>query len=121
LAWNALQLPGATVLELDARTDDEVFHRLRYQYVTRTGCGTHTSTNVNGDASQAIACQLAFACVHARPHVNANVIHGMRYRDRTPDRTGRTVEGCKEPVSGVIDLPAAVALELVPRQAVVPF
>ena len=70
-AGNAFQPVHSVVLEFDAGTRDEIFHRRGDQNGPRPRIRHNPSTNVDRGAADVVAHDFAFAGVHARAYVDA--------------------------------------------------
>src|SRR5439155_8085208 len=63
------------------------------------GTGSHTGTDVNGDAAYVVVHQLALACVQPGPHLDPERADAIADGAGAADRPRRAVEGGEEAVA----------------------
>src|SRR6476661_6844650 len=97
----------ATIVELDARTGDEVAYGARDEH--RAGCRErrHPGPDVDRQPSQLALHHFALAGVNAGPNLDAEISHSRDDRRRAPDGPSWPVERGQEPVAGDVDLSPA--------------
>src|SRR5690242_7973756 len=83
LAGEALELPGAALLELDARAGDEVLDRLRYEHLSRACLGRDAGAGVHRDSAHVAACEHDLAGVEAGSNVQSDPVDVVDDRART--------------------------------------
>src|SRR5687768_11054086 len=98
LTGNALELLGATVLEVDAGAGGEVPDDAGDEYLARPGLGSDPRPNVDRDALDRIGHELHLPGVDARPDVKAKLADRVDRAMRAGDRARWAVEGGEEPV-----------------------
>src|SRR5207247_2157951 len=96
---DSFQRVDATVRELDSRPSDQIRNRARDEYLPRPGGRPDARTDVDGDAADVVADQLAFAGVETGAHLDPKVAHCVTRRARAADRAGGPVEGGEEAVA----------------------
>src|ERR1051325_8392274 len=112
LAGHALQRGRPAILELEPRAGNEIAHGARDEHLSRARLTGDARADVDGDAGQLVADDLAFAGVDARPDLQPDTADGVDRRSGTANRARRPVEAREEAVTGGVDLAAAKALEL---------
>src|SRR5438034_6217936 len=95
---HALQFAGATILELDPRAGDEVFHRRRDEHFARLGQRGDARSRGHCDPAQLAVDPLALARVQARADLETECADGIADRGRAFDRTPGPVERGEETV-----------------------
>jgi len=88
-----------SVLKIDSRTRHKILHSPGDQHGTRPGLRHSPRTDVDGDATDIVTHQFAFAGVHSSAHINTELSDRRRDRERTSNRAGRTVERRKKAVT----------------------
>src|SRR5215211_3599369 len=111
-ARNALELRGATVLEVDTRAGGEVPDDAGDQYLAGSGLRRDPGADVDRDAFHSAADELNLAGVNAGADFEAELGDGIDRAMSAGDGPRRTVEGGEESVAGAANLPAAVAGKL---------
>ena len=109
------------VLEHEARTGDQVFHRLGHEHVAGSGLARDPGADADGEPAHLVADLLDLPRVQTCPDVDAERSNGLNDRTRAPDAPSRAVEAREEPVAGRVDLGAAVAREKATDDRVMPF
>src|SRR2546421_5060699 len=111
-AGDALQCVVAALVELDAGTGNQIAHGARDEHLTRPRERRDAGADVHRDPSEIVAPHLALAGVHPRPNLDSELARAGRDRPGAVDRTPRSVEGSKKPVSGGLDLLTAEPAQL---------
>src|SRR5207248_11424098 len=104
--------------EADAGSVDEIAHRARDEHLARPRQRGDSGADVDGDAREIVAAQLAFATVDPGPDLEPEVAGTGCDRPGAVDRPPRAVEGGEEPVARGLHLVPAVAVELTPDRGV---
>jgi hypothetical protein len=116
---NTLQVVFATVVEGDARAGDEVLDRARDQHFIGIGCGGDTRGDMDGEASEVVAADLAFSGVEPDANFDPEPLSGLNDRVGAANGPGGTVEGGYETVTGGVDFLAMGPSQLVSHRLVV--
>ena len=112
LAWHALQLGHAAVVECDSGSGDEVLYGLRDKHLSRRRPRGDAGADRDGDAGDLVVEQLALARVEAGAQLEVEGLDRAVNRLCAADRARRPVERCKESVAGGVVFDAAEAREL---------
>src|SRR5436190_22640781 len=119
LARHALQRMHAAVGERDSRAGDEVRDGPRDEHLPRPGDRSHARADVDRDAPEVVAYQLALAGMEPGPHLDPEVAHRIAGRAGAADRARGAVDGGQEPVAERLHLPAPLSLELAADERIV--
>src|SRR5207253_11092148 len=117
--WHTFQGVDATVSELDSGPGDQVRNRARAPYFARPGGGPDARADVDGDAADIVADQLAFAGVEAGAYLDPELAHRVASRTGAADRARGPIEGGEKAVAHRLHRAAPVALELPAHERVV--
>jgi hypothetical protein len=79
----------------------------------------HARADVNGQSGQVVSVGLALTGVQAGPDLESEFPQAVADRAGTSDCAGRSVEGRKEAVPGVLDLSPVETAELVANEPIV--
>jgi hypothetical protein len=116
---DSLQKVCAAVFKRDTGSVHEVFHRARYEYFPGLCLRDDAGTDVDGDSTDVVAPQFAFAAVQSAPDLDPEFWHPLGERGGAPDRSCRSVESDQEPVAGVFDLAALESRDFLAGDVVV--
>ena len=120
-AGNATQVVLASIAKLDARTDNEVDHGARDQYLAGLGHGAHPMGEMYGETDQIVLQNLHLARVQPCAYLEAESREGRAYSARAADGTRRTVEYGEHAVPCGLDEATAETSNLLPDNSVVRF
>src|SRR5215813_2868370 len=105
-ARDALQRMGSAVHELKPGTSHEVLDGVRDEYLVGSGKASDTRTNVDRDAAELRAHDLALTRVKTGPDVESELLDTRRDRTGGADRPRWSVEGGQESVARRVDFAA---------------
>src|SRR5215831_464611 len=109
----------ATFLERQARACDEIPHGIGDEHLARTRQSSHACADVNGDATELLPNDLAFAGMAPGTYFDAERADARRDRLSAANGSGRAIERCEEAVARRVDLASTKARELSASQVVV--
>src|SRR5215470_14486274 len=119
VAGDALECLWSPIHEADAGTGDEILHGVGDEDLARTRERGDPGADVNSDAADFLADDLALARVEPRAYLDAEGPHALADRLGAANGAGRTIEGREEAVTGGVDFAPAEARELATREGVV--
>ena len=102
----------AAVLEVDARSDQQVLDRSRREDLVPVSHGRHPRRDVHSQTAHAVPPELHLAGVDPGPHPKVERRHGLADGAATTYSPPRPVEGGEEPVAGGIHLASAESVQL---------
>jgi hypothetical protein len=111
----------AAVAEAQAGAGHQVLHGARYQNLTGTGERGDARTNVNGNAADIVANNLALAGMQAGANLNPQRPYFFGYCAGAAHAARRTVERGENAVAGGLDFTAAKASKVTADRRVVMF
>ena len=110
---------ASSLHELDPRAGDEIPHGRRHQHLARRRQGGHACADVHGDPADALLEELDLTGVNPSADLEPFLGSGCDDRLCAADRARRAVERRQEAVTGPIDLPPAVLLDMATHESVV--
>src|SRR5215813_10461712 len=109
----------AAFLERQAGARDEISHGIGDERLARTRQSSHARADVNGDPTELLSNDLAFASMAPGTYFDAERADARRDRLSAANGSGRAIERRKEAVARRIDLASTKAHELSASQVVV--
>src|SRR5262245_65919000 len=97
----------STLLESNAGPRNEIFDSARDEHFAGRGVRRHARPDVNSDAADLLADDLAFSRVETAPDFETERANRVANAARAANRALRTVERGKETVARGTDFPAA--------------
>src|SRR2546428_4032572 len=112
LAWGTFERASAAVLELDPGAGHEVLHRAGNQRLPGRRGPCDPGRDMDRQAPDVIAADLAFPDVHAGTHLQADRSRRVLDRASALDRASGAIECGEDPVAGAFELASAEPLDL---------
>src|SRR5439155_23692783 len=111
-ARDALQLVGATVLEVESGPGHKITDRTRREHLPGPGLILHPRADHGGDAAELPGDPLALAGVEPRADLDPQRTDRVASGEAAAHGARRAVEGCVEPVTSRVPLGTAVPLKV---------
>ena len=119
LSGHSLELVGASIRELQARSHDEILHGARDEDLAAARGARDPGAEMHRQSFELRADDLDLTGVKALAHGELERAQGAAYRDRAAHRTRRPVERREKAIARVVDLSPAETGELRTDESVV--
>ena len=110
----------SAIREPKSGADNKIFDRTRDEHFARGRGRRYTRGDVHGDAAGRAVVQIDLSGVQTRTDLEPEAADPFNYRPRAAYPPRRTIECGFDPVACRLVQPAAMPVDLLPRQLVVP-
>src|SRR5215472_14831724 len=116
LSWDVLEAVDAPILESDSRAGHQVLDGVGDQDLARDRSGGHPRANINCQAAQLIADDVAFTGVHPGPNLYSQPKRLVAHSACRADRAGGPIKGCDHSPVGRFNLAAPEPRQVLPDE-----